>query len=109
MLHERIGIHHQWDVWRSLWTDLSRQQILKPNTSSLDLKKILVAYIGSFLGSTLFWKKHQSIFLYLYTVSQLWPNGPELFKGDWRSTQRLIVTMIFISCHTDCKHEQVED
>ena len=36
MLHARIGIHHhQWDVWCSLWTALSHQQILLPNTSSL--------------------------------------------------------------------------
>ena len=31
------------------------------------------------------------------------------FQGDWRSTRRLIVSMIFISHHTDCKHEQMED
>ena len=72
MLHARIGIHHhQWDVWRSCWL------IFLGSKSS---NQILVAYIGSFLGSTLFWKKHQSIFLYLYTVHNFDPKVQSYFR-----------------------------
>ena len=46
------------------------QQILESN-SLHELGLWLAGYIGSFLGSTHFWKKHQSNFLYLYTLSQL--------------------------------------